>query len=264
MNPSYNTTEEFLRIALKQKQIPSILYKYCSVKTALLILGNNSVKFSTCKEFNDPFDCAIAIDGNNTYQEWRDYLIQQGASSVDAEILASKITSDPIQAERTIVEGHKRAIDEMGIFCMTTKNDNILMWSHYADFHKGVCLEFDISKDLKTFLLPRKVVYSNDYPKLNYIQSYLKNELKMHLALWHKSKDWEYEDEFRAIKPNKSGLIQFQKSSLTGIIFGCKCGEEKRKEIAKMVREKLFPNVKLKEASMSRAQYKLDIKEYKP
>ena len=27
--------------------------------------------------------------------------------------------------------------------CFSKRNDSILMWSHYADSHKGVCFEFD-------------------------------------------------------------------------------------------------------------------------
>ncbi len=32
--------------------------------------------------------------------------------------------------------------DTIGILCFTEKNDNLLMWSHYANSHKGFVLEF--------------------------------------------------------------------------------------------------------------------------
>lgn len=31
---------------------------------------------------------------------------------------------------------------EIGVYCLTTVPDSILMWSHYANNHKGVCLEY--------------------------------------------------------------------------------------------------------------------------
>jgi hypothetical protein len=31
----------------------------------------------------------------------------------------------------------------VGIYCVSTNYDDVLMWSHYADSHKGICLEFD-------------------------------------------------------------------------------------------------------------------------
>lgn len=30
--------------------------------------------------------------------------------------------------------------------CMTETYDNILMWSHYANSHKGICIEYDVKK----------------------------------------------------------------------------------------------------------------------
>lgn len=56
-----------------------------------------------------------------------------------------------------------------GIYCFTKSEDNILMWSHYANEHKGICLEFDHSDpDLFT---AAKVNYCCDYPKVNYFTS---------------------------------------------------------------------------------------------
>ena len=34
-------------------------------------------------------------------------------------------------------------INNIGIFSLSKVPDNILMWSHYADSHKGIVLEFD-------------------------------------------------------------------------------------------------------------------------
>lgn len=50
--------------------------------------------------------------------------------------------------------------------CFTEHNDNYLMWSHYADDHKGFCIEYDVKKlksdplEITKHLFP--VLYSTD------------------------------------------------------------------------------------------------------
>ena len=216
-----NTKEAFLRIALKEKSIPQTLYKYCSAERALQILNNHSVMFSSHHEFNDPFDCAVDIDGHNTFEEWKQYLQNQGLPDIDAGILAHEIMSDEARASSTIRESYYKALSQMGILCLTVRNDNLLMWAHYCNNHQGVCVRFDISKDLSTFCFPKRVYYSDDYIRLNYLRSYLDNDLNTHIAIWHKSSDWAYEEEYRVVIPNFHGLKLFEKEALTGIIFGC-------------------------------------------
>ena len=41
----------------------------------------------------------------------------------------------------------KRVAQRKGIACFLSNCDNLLMWAHYADSHKGVCLKFNILED---------------------------------------------------------------------------------------------------------------------
>lgn len=55
----------------------------------------------------------------------------------------------------------KRSTDEIlngfAYYCMAKKPDNILMWSHYADSHKGVCFRFDLLQDSSARFLLRLI-----------------------------------------------------------------------------------------------------------
>ena len=33
-------------------------------------------------------------------------------------------------------------LESKKILCLATEHDNLLMWSHYADSHKGICIEY--------------------------------------------------------------------------------------------------------------------------
>jgi Protein of unknown function (DUF2971) len=92
------------------------------------------------------------------------------------------------------------------------------MWSHYADSHKGICLEFDLeAAGPKTVVLP--VVYVADalVGKFSDVESLSKT---MTAALYHKCTDWAYEQEWRLIRLDGSGPKQFPPRMLSGIIFG--------------------------------------------
>ncbi|WP_165595557.1 DUF2971 domain-containing protein [Methylovorus sp. MM2] len=86
-----------------------------------------------------------------------------------------------------------------GIICMSEKMSNPLLWSHYTDKHKGLCLAFDFSKSPQDLLLP-----------VNYLDQRIpmdKNKLRHFLTkasipetmekLLAKFSDWRYEKEVR-------------------------------------------------------------------
>src|SRR5262249_27057848 len=77
------------------------------------------------------------------------------------------------------------------LYCLTTKPDCPLMWGHYADHHRGVCLEFDAhSPDFRKAI---EVDYSAEYPKYSLAE-------RTDISPFHsKSADWSYEQEYRLI-----------------------------------------------------------------
>ena len=95
------------------------------------------------------------------------------------------------------------------IACFSHKKDSILMWSHYADSHKGVCFEFDYESPYFY-----DVLYENKIPEFD-VMAGLKSalssswlglnsydQLSIDLTLipfYTKSKEWEYEEEVRGV-----------------------------------------------------------------
>ena len=103
------------------------------------------------------------------------------------------------------------------------------MWSHYADNHQGICLEFESEILAESFKLNAyEVSYSESIPSPN------SNGLGDYLL--NKSKDWSYEKEVRfyeIISPWENGSAvgkrQFDPAALTGVIFGYKINRENYK-----------------------------------
>lgn len=80
------------------------------------------------------------------------------------------------------------------IYCLTPDPLSTLMWSHYADNHRGICLEFHIGNEL--FLDSCwEVTYHSEYP------NWTPQTMDAYIAdmLLTKSDDWRYESEFRLV-----------------------------------------------------------------
>jgi len=97
----------------------------------------------------------------------------------------------------------KRAFNKMGIVSFSETNDNLLMWSHYADNHRGMVVAFDTSHDFfnkdgsKSRRLGR-VHYRKD--RMKALPQRLKNGFHMADSTriyFEKSDEWIYEKEHR-------------------------------------------------------------------
>lgn len=122
------------------------------------------------KEFNDPFEFNIISD----------YLFDN--SEIKPLNINQKIIKDKIE----------NLINNLGVICYSTDDTNGLLWSHYADNHKGIILVFDAPQETNI----KKVKYQNIIQEIN-----LENEADILIEALKisttKSDIWSYEEEFR-------------------------------------------------------------------
>jgi len=124
---------------------------------------------------------------------------------------------------------------------------NLLMWSHYADSHKGICIRYKFNHK-KNEGDKEKHIFSNwyivDYEENIDFKSSKYQEMKSLLAT--KNKCWEYENEVRLIHFDPECRNDFKQiplkeidSKVEAIFFGCKCPENDKKTI-----KEIFKNQK--------------------
>lgn len=94
--------------------------------------------------------------------------------------------------------------------CLCTDFKNTLMWSHYADSHRGFCVEYDFSRNCDSLQnnLPMPVVYSESRPQIPWREALHKSDentvsatVDMMVGVLTKDKRWEYENEWRFLIP---------------------------------------------------------------
>jgi hypothetical protein len=83
-----------------------------------------------------------------------------------------------------------------GILCFSSKWSNPVLWSHYADRHRGVALGFDVDNETLA-----EVSYRPDRPEIDLAaigRGGHDAEAQMRLILTTKFSHWRYESEWRS------------------------------------------------------------------
>lgn len=113
---------------------------------------------------------------------------------------------------------------DRGVFSLAERANCPLMWSHYGDQHKGICIGFSVPKDAT--ITVQKVNYTGSrLVKASSVAAMLRGDEDArqevdHAVLANKAGDWSYEKEWRVI--GERGL-QDTSLELEEVIFGMRC-----------------------------------------
>lgn len=171
------------------------------------------------------------------------------------------------------------------ILCLTEKKDNLLMWAHYANSHKGFVLEFHtehpffrqtaeptiaghLRKVRYTLEKPKFTFFDDSLPKAQVTQSWVDN------LIWVKSEHWAYEEEWRilstldrcekviAVGENEIHLFAIPFDSIKRIYLGCRMREETKNEFISIIRKKeSLKHIDIFQAAPDDTKYELNFSE---
>lgn len=230
------------------------LYKYRAYDAnSLAILINKKIWTAKPEALNDPFDCKIKFTPPEINSDaFKEYLKQTGRSTGnqqrDYEIFLVGLQ-----------EFYEKDINNFGVFSMTKINDDILMWSHYANKHKGFCIGFDRKNDnlLGNIKKTLPVQYEPNYPEADPLD---KNGDYNHTLfmkmLFTKAKNWKYEKEWRLVF-DEGDKEESLPADISTVIFGLKTPEEHKVTIQNILSGQ--PNIQYKQATEEDYQFRLKI-----
>ena len=139
------------------------VYHFLPEQWAIDDIVRRRLKISLLEDLNDPFE-------------------MMGIDAIDAQA-------------RLALESTRRDISKRyGVLCFSRKWENPILWSHYADKHRGMALGFDISDPSKEQVC-MEVSYVTTRAMLSIGE--LQSETGMRKLLTTKFHHWRYEDECR-------------------------------------------------------------------
>lgn len=155
-----------------------LLYKYYPPKEyAFDALKNETICFTDLIYQNDPFE-TMGFYRRSYKEEYSASIMTKFYSDTDEYIT---------NCERDSLRNWYR------VFCATTRANSPLMWAHYTDSHRGMCVAY-AQQDVQRYCLRLEKIRYNDTP--------LAKDLSVHNItnfLFFKAKDWDYENEYRGI-----------------------------------------------------------------
>jgi len=244
-----------------------IIYKYrnWSIDYQKNCLLRSQLYFSSPRELNDPYDFKIHSDFslldtdykklqylnleiNNFSQE---QLNKLGDINAYKKMMLSfmKLNPEQFQSEHDYKETARSSI-RFGILCFSLNWNSILMWSHYANSSKGLCMGLNREKiEAAKIGMPGLVKYQDEFPSIDPLDT---NQIGKIIKQMHiKAKAWSYEEEYRvsmikeqALRPSDRIYI-FPDDFLEEIILGLNISEKDENDILRIAKIKNVPAFKI-------------------
>jgi len=252
---------------------PTYFYRYRSLSGEQSKWVEQSVLFdkhffASPNSFNDPFDCKPYFSITAQRQPLIKYyegVIQRVNPSMgreerraEARRRVSNSESDPRNPENMtgfLHLYHEAVTNRVGILCVSEVCDEILMWAHYADAHRGVCLQFNAQDPFLSNAQP--ISYQSERPKVNPVVQ--THDEMLDKAMLTKSSHWAYEREWRLMQyKNGSGAYTLPSPALTGIILGAQISKEDRARVIGWAKAVTKP-IRLYQAELSTTQFAIHI-----
>lgn len=295
---------------MPRKHDRTAFYKLANTDTAKKMIEHRTLRWRAPLQFNDPFDTqtslSATIDEAVFVERFLDRLV---ALSYDDELpryfdpenrlhqaamltrnnqnrgpreaFAKFMRPSAIESARGVLDGLAKLSDSVTshlqngrIFCMTEDVNNVVMWSHYADEHRGVGFKLRVLDEIDhLFLMSRKVDYSEKYLCVgNSIElaDHFSRAAPINISalcwdlVYLKHEDWRYEKEWRCYiplldKPAGTGFDDIAQDPrlFEAIYLGCKMVEPTTTEIIGLARKHL-PDTEIYQARKSRTSFDLE------
>ena len=277
-----------------------LLYKYID-QNIVNILKDLTLKVNDPEEFNDPFDCKPGIIPFQTNGErkgfiknkdildyYYDKFRQKGMVSNKKEFKARwrerrlnilESLDDVGQAARQAWESVHTS-DFFLILCLSDeiKNnyDEILMWSHYTDGHKGARVKIDTDHISTPCIEVKDIKYLEDRPSFH-VSDIILDKPKVQdvtiRSLFVKSPSWAYEKEYRLLfdqkkcktshtETGKFYYVDIKPEALREIIIGCNVDPAIENNVLELLKDDKFKHIQIKKAVIDHNHYKLIYMDY--
>lgn len=247
---------------------------------ALKLIIKGQIWFASPTSFNDVFEGMFEIEdiervpNDEFLRGFYEENLKLRPDKIDEKI--NQIHSNPNVFRDDISPFVKELMyTDYGISCFSKKGDNALMWSHYADSHRGICLVFDKNELRKSFMGRRIEMGEVDYKRNSPIRVTMKCEDNSvafdaeSSVFFNKMQCWSYEEEVRMFyedtKKHKRRSVPFSKSCLKAIIFGERTDEDDKNTLVHLIENDSDYNLKWVESSknLGESSMSLTVRNYK-
>lgn len=251
--------------------IPPKLYKFraFNVRTLRLITDSETY-YADPATFNDPMDCDPVIDVDLKLSElgalYRAMVGPAGVEDAKRRLRRHSERANEMQLPPKSLERQKylagtmavdlkmelkRELGAKGVLSFARTWNSPLMWSHYADEHKGICLQYDTGGMPHPELRPvdynaSRIINASDLYKWKIDHDGSARDRVCQTYFYAKAPHWKYEREWRDLR----GKVEAGSSyGISAIYFGQRCDDAARIAVVKMLAD--HPTLRLYDIAMN-------------
>jgi hypothetical protein len=229
------------------------LFKFRSFnKASMELFVNRKLWFARPDSLNDPFECQF------DFENWFELGLFPHTSESDI-ITIKKNASD--------------RFNNLGVCSFSKTRKNLLMWSHYADEHKGFCIGFNETILSKTTAVIKAVdvKYQAERPQKSVIKSFKVDEGKpevildpeaMYSIVGIKYTHWKYERERRLIMAY-SNAYSFKPESVVSITLGLRMPKRDKDTLKQLLSSSQWSHLRWYDTEKVKGRFALDFVQVK-
>ncbi len=201
-----------------------------------LIGTQATIKLSSAYNLNDTFELKFNLEIDPLDEGHKKQYFKDNPGSTNEDFLNWQKLAVENGYNWNAEQQQRAAIGLTISLCSFTKtNKNNLMWSHYTNNHKGICIEykpklFDYFSNLKDYLLFEKVNYSDSPPIVKGLDDL---NTKIEKIIFNKQSEWKYEKEYRVVFFNDKDTeyLPIDTEFIKAVYIGSRTGSEIEKTI---------------------------------
>lgn len=272
------------------------LFKYCDAR-GIDILQSLRLKVSPPNQFNDPFEFLPKVDfcidetamkRVMTDQDALRSVWEESGREMPFEDFATMVKAMSENVGLEHVASARRMFQELALLrqsdvvdfisktyalaCYSEISDNLLMWSHYTDRHRGIVVGFNLKNSFfsqATNLMP--VSYRSDRVSATYdSEGFASDEHELSIERT-KSLVWSYEREWRQrfrVKDctkihNPDGTtclyVSIPSDAIASVTFGVRCRPETEKIVRELKKQPDLQHVRLSRAVLHERDFKINV-----
>ena len=256
----------------ESEKLPDVVYRYFALTEpkrtevrSLLVDGH--LWLTNPRFFNDPFDLLPSFDEWTKQKVENELLLKsvfnppdQSSKQQHLDSLRSSLHTTFTESRLTVPLRFREDFGrKFGMICFSACPHDVLMWSHYAQSHRGIVVGLDANDPALLGQLAR-VNYSKSRPRFK-----PKDAFQM---LFTKAEQWRYENEVRGVydlskvcldKIQERHFVQLKKASIKSIRLGWLLKPEKESSVwlSRLLREIKFDRSKISAMTPSSDQFSL-------
>lgn len=274
-----------------------LLYKYAH-KHGVENLRSLELKITRLDQFNDPFEflpTAVLTTPARTIRKIANDKAVQRSMYEKIKLLGykgsfkqyrsdfSKTRKENIRSASNNPAIPKKIRDNMldsiksnwGVLCLTADPASTLMWSHYADCHRGIVLGLDFNELPSDWTVKlHRVTYSGKRVEmsLKWMPGTIEHKNFINAMATTKNSAWKYEDEYRLLfklgglttRPLSNGttgfFTAFPAETIREVILGCRCTPETERDLRAALDSPHLKHVAVKRATIDETSFALVLK----